>query len=137
MERSSFYGNIFFSPRFLDKAAIIQKSQQQQSKIQINPWRLCRVTQVENAKILLSMIPIFCCTIIMTLCLAQLQTFSIQQGFTMDTRITNSFHIPPASLPIIPIAFLIIIIPVYDQIIIPILRKFTGIPTGTGVKLMD
>ncbi|XP_047266491.1 protein NRT1/ PTR FAMILY 4.6 [Capsicum annuum] len=76
------------------------------------------------------MIPVFCCTIIMTLCLAQLQTFSIQQGYTMDTRITNSFHIPPASLPIIPIVFLIIIIPVYDQIIVPILRKFTGIPTG-------
>nr|XP_010317511.1 protein NRT1/ PTR FAMILY 4.5-like [Solanum lycopersicum] len=115
--------------KFLDKAAIIQTSQQQ-SKKAINPWRLCRVTQVENAKILLSMVPVFCCTIIMTLCLAQLQTFSIQQGFTMDTRITNSFHIPPASLPIIPIVFLIIIIPVYDQIIVPILRKFTGIPTG-------
>lgn len=117
----------------MDKAAIIQTSQQQ-SKKAINPWRLCRVTQVENAKILLSMVPVFCCTIIMTLCLAQLQTFSIQQGFTMDTRITNSFHIPPASLPIIPIVFLIIIIPVYDQIIVPILRKFTGIPTGKGVK---
>uniref|UniRef100_M1CNW8 Nitrate transporter n=1 Tax=Solanum tuberosum TaxID=4113 RepID=M1CNW8_SOLTU len=119
--------------KFLDKAAIIQTSQQQQqqqSAKTINPWRLCRVTQVENAKILLSMVPVFCCTIIMTLCLAQLQTFSIQQGFTMDTRITNSFHIPPASLPIIPIVFLIIIIPVYDQIIVPILRKFTGIPTG-------
>ncbi|KAF3638896.1 putative E3 ubiquitin-protein ligase-like [Capsicum annuum] len=115
--------------KFLDKAAIIQTSQQQYEN-PIDPWRLCRVTQVENAKILLSMIPVFCCTIIMTLCLAQLQTFSIQQGYTMDTRITNSFHIPPASLPIIPIVFLIIIIPVYDQIIVPILRKFTGIPTG-------
>ncbi|XP_019253782.1 PREDICTED: protein NRT1/ PTR FAMILY 4.5-like [Nicotiana attenuata] len=113
--------------KFLDKAAI-QTSQQQYERP--NHWKLCRVTQVENAKILLSMIPVFCCTIIMTLCLAQLQTFSIQQGFTMDTRITNKFHIPPASLPIIPIIFLIIIIPVYDQIIVPILRKFTGIPTG-------
>ncbi|XP_060190919.1 protein NRT1/ PTR FAMILY 4.5-like [Lycium barbarum] len=116
--------------KFLDKAAIIQTSQQQQSSKPIDQWRLCRVTQVENAKILLSMIPVFCCTIIMTLCLAQLQTFSIQQGFTMDTRITNYFHIPPASLPIIPIVFLIILIPVYDQIVVPILRKFTGIPTG-------
>ncbi|KAK4361623.1 hypothetical protein RND71_020575 [Anisodus tanguticus] len=116
--------------KFLDKAAIQTSQQQQQSSKPIDPWRLCRVTQVENAKILLSMIPVFCCTIIMTLCLAQLQTFSIQQGFTMDTRITNSFHIPPASLPIIPIVFLIILIPVYDQIIVPILRKFTGIPTG-------
>nr|XP_027191491.1 protein NRT1/ PTR FAMILY 4.5-like isoform X2 [Cicer arietinum] len=113
--------------RFLDKAAIERKSEKQEVP---NPWKLCRVTQVENAKIILSMIPIFCCTIIMTLCLAQLQTFSVQQGFTMDTRITKHFNIPPASLPIIPVAFLIIIIPFYDRICVPLLRKFTGIPTG-------
>ncbi|XVF25577.1 hypothetical protein REPUB_Repub13aG0223900 [Reevesia pubescens] len=109
--------------RFLDKAAI----QTAQTR---NPWKLCRVTQVETAKIMLGMIPIFACTIIMTLCLAQLQTFSVQQGVTMDTTIVGSFHIPPASLPIIPVAFLIIIIPFYDQIVVPILRKFTGHLTG-------
>lgn len=108
--------NVF---RFLDKAAI-----------QTGRSKLCTVTQVENAKILLNMVPIFCCTIIMTLCLAQLQTFSIEQGMTMDTSITNNFQIPPASLPIIPVAFLIILVPFYDQIVVPFIRKFTGIPTG-------
>ncbi|MED6155117.1 hypothetical protein PIB30_002320 [Stylosanthes scabra] len=112
--------------RFLDKAAI-QTNPNDQAQ---SPWKLCRVTQVENAKILLSMVPIFCCTIIMTLCLAQLQTFSIQQGYTMDTRFIKNFHIPPASLPIIPVGFLIIIVPVYDRIFVPVLRRFTGIPTG-------
>lgn len=76
------------------------------------------------------MVPIFCCTIIMTLCLAQLQTFSIQQGYTMDTSLTKHFHIPPASLPIIPIMFLIILVPIYDRVFVPLTRKFTGIPTG-------
>ncbi|XP_015942944.1 protein NRT1/ PTR FAMILY 4.5 [Arachis duranensis] len=117
--------------RFLDKAAIQTKPNDQSEKPQAqSPWKLCRVTQVENAKILLSMVPIFCCTIIMTLCLAQLQTFSIQQGYTMDTRFINNFHIPPASLPIIPVTFLIIIVPIYDRIFVPLLRRFTGIPTG-------
>ncbi|WVZ23941.1 hypothetical protein V8G54_002485 [Vigna mungo] len=117
--------------RFLDKAAIQRKSDVQDEKQEAsNPWKLCRVTQVENAKIILSMLPIFCCSIIMTLCLAQLQTFSVQQGTTMDTSITKHFNIPPASLPIIPVAFLIIIIPFYDRICVPFLRKFTGIPTG-------
>ncbi|KAI3456099.1 hypothetical protein Pfo_012762 [Paulownia fortunei] len=114
--------------KFLDKAAI-QTSLAQHSP-RPSPWELCRVTQVENAKILLNMVPIFCCTIIMTLCLAQLQTFSIQQGVTMDTSITKHFQIPPASLPILPVTFLIIIIPLYDRIIVPFARKFTGIPTG-------
>ncbi|TKY60088.1 NRT1/ PTR FAMILY 4.3 [Spatholobus suberectus] len=117
--------------RFLDKAAIQRRSDvQPENQETPNPWKLCRVTQVENAKIILSMLPIFCCSIIMTLCLAQLQTFSVQQGSTTDTRITKHFNIPPASLPIIPVAFLIIIVPFYDRICVPFLRKFTGIPTG-------
>ncbi|KAL9355285.1 hypothetical protein Peur_053255 [Populus x canadensis] len=114
--------------RFLDKAAI-QASSENFSGAP-NPWKLCRVTQVENAKILLSILPVFSCTIIMTLCLAQLQTFSIQQGLTMDTSITKSFNIPPASLPIIPVIFLIILVPIYDRLVVPFARKFTGLPTG-------
>ncbi|OVA10956.1 Proton-dependent oligopeptide transporter family [Macleaya cordata] len=121
--------------RFLDKAAIQTTNsspnyfEETMPEFQ-NSWKLCRVTQVENAKIILGMVPIFGCTIIMSTCLAQLQTFSIQQGLTMDTTITKSFHIPPASLPIIPIAFMIIIIPLYDRIFVPFARKFTGHPTG-------
>ncbi|KAI3680851.1 hypothetical protein L6452_35628 [Arctium lappa] len=111
--------------RWLDKAAI--RSDDSESP---NPWKLCRVTQVENAKILLAMVPIFLCSIIMTLCLAQLQTWSIQQGVTMDIKLTKSFNMPPASLPIIPVAFLVILIPIYDQIFVPLIRKLTGIPTG-------
>ncbi|XP_011658522.1 protein NRT1/ PTR FAMILY 4.6 [Cucumis sativus] len=117
--------------RFLDKAAIQQTPSRQVGNPEASSaWKLCTVTQVENAKIVLSMVPIFCCTIIMTLCLAQLQTFSIQQGLTMDTKLTNSFSIPPASLPIIPVSFIILIVPIYDKIFVPFARKFTGIPTG-------
>ncbi|XP_038697166.1 protein NRT1/ PTR FAMILY 4.5-like isoform X2 [Tripterygium wilfordii] len=117
--------------RFLDKAAIQRTPAGQLEKPEApNPWKLCRVTQVENAKILLGMVPVFCCTIIMTLCLAQLQTFSVQQGRTMDTRLTNSFNIPPASLPIVPLIFMIISAPVYDKIFVPFARNITGHPTG-------
>ncbi|KAK1422757.1 hypothetical protein QVD17_18043 [Tagetes erecta] len=112
--------------RWLDKAAIRTNTTARSP----SPWKLCTVTQVENAKILLAMVPVFLCSIIMTLCLAQLQTFSVQQGVTMDTKLTNSFSIPPASLPIIPIAFLLVLVPIYDQIFVPLVRKFTGIPTG-------
>ncbi|KAM7530504.1 hypothetical protein LguiB_033914 [Lonicera macranthoides] len=115
--------------KFLDKAAIQEPTEFDKQEPQ-NPWKLCRVTQVENAKIILAMVPIFACTIFMTLCLAQLQTFSIQQGITMDTSITKSFNIPPASLPILPVVFLIILIPTYDKLFIPFAHKLTGHPTG-------
>ncbi|KAL5989823.1 hypothetical protein ACLOJK_010718 [Asimina triloba] len=117
--------------RFLDKAAI-QTPLPPPHFDSSNPcpWKLCRVTQVENAKIILGMIPIFLTTFIMSTCLAQLQTFSIQQGLTMDTRIGNALKIPPASLPIFPVIFLIIVIPVYDRLFVPLARKITGHPNG-------
>ncbi|XP_073116124.1 protein NRT1/ PTR FAMILY 4.5-like [Elaeis guineensis] len=114
--------------RLLDKAAIQTSSTTHTTSP--SPWKLCRVTQVEKAKTILGMIPIFCSTIIMSTCLAQLQTFSIQQGTTMDTRITHKFHIPPASLPIIPISFMIILIPLYDRLFVPFARRITGHFTG-------
>lgn len=109
--------------RFLEKAAI-RSSDPSPSK-----WKLCRVTQVENAKILLGVTPIFCCTIIMTTGQAQLSTYSIHQGLTMDTRFFG-FTIQPASLPIIPTAFILITLPIYDRVFIPFTRKITGLPTG-------
>ncbi|KAG0459559.1 hypothetical protein HPP92_022687 [Vanilla planifolia] len=114
--------------RFLDKAAI--KRTNRIAADEKRKWMVCRVTQVENAKIILSLIPIFCSTIIMSTCLAQLQTFSIRQGTTMDARIGSSFHIPPASLPIFPVLFMVVIIPLYDRVFVPFARRLTGIPTG-------
>ncbi|XP_051128823.1 protein NRT1/ PTR FAMILY 4.5 isoform X2 [Andrographis paniculata] len=104
---------------FLDKAAI-----------KGSPWKLCTVTQVENVKIILNMVPVFVCTVIMTLCLSQLQTFSVQQATTMNLTIAAGFKIPPASLPVIPFISLLIITPIYDRVLVPYLRKVTGIPTG-------
>lgn len=48
----------------------------------------------------------------------------------MDVTVVGFFTVPPASLPIIPIAFLLIIVPVYDHIVVPLAQKLTGHPTG-------
>lgn len=86
--------------------------------------------QVEQVKIIISVIPIFACTIIFNTILAQLQTFSVQQGSAMNTRITRSFHIPPASLQSIPYIMLIFVVPLYETAFVPIARKFTGRDSG-------
>lgn len=110
--------------RFLDKACIkIQDTKE-------SPWRLCTVTQVEQVKTLISIIPIFASTIIFNTILAQLQTFSIQQGSTMNTHLTKNFSIPPASLQSIPYIMLIFILPLYDVLIVPFARKITSHPSG-------
>jgi dipeptide/tripeptide permease len=88
------------------------------------------VAQVEKVKIIISVIPVFACTIIFNTILAQLQTFSVQQGSAMNTRITRSFHIPPASLQSIPYFMLIFVVPLYETAFVPIARKFTGKDSG-------
>ncbi|KAK7263772.1 hypothetical protein RJT34_31369 [Clitoria ternatea] len=113
--------------RFLDKACI---RVDEESNRKESPWRLCSVRQVEEVKILLSVIPIFSCTIIFNTILAQLQTFSVQQGRAMDTHLTKSFNIPPASLQSIPYILLIILVPLYDTFFVPFARKFTGHESG-------
>lgn len=115
--------------RFLDKACIkIQDGSTNTTKE--SPWRLCSVTQVEQVKILISIIPIFACTIIFNTILAQLQTFSVQQGSSMNTQLTKSFHIPPASLQSIPYIMLIFVVPLYDAFFVPFARKITGHESG-------
>ena len=92
-------------------------------------WRVCRVTEVEEVKILARMMPILLSTILMNTCLAQLQTFSVQQGTIMNTLI-GGLHVPPASIPVIPLVFMSLLIPVYEFAFVPILRKVTGHPNG-------
>ncbi|XP_058195308.1 protein NRT1/ PTR FAMILY 4.6-like [Rhododendron vialii] len=89
----------------------------------------CTTQQVEDVKIVIKILPIFACTIMLNCCLAQLSTFSVQQSATMDTRV-GSLTVPPASLPIFPIVFIMILAPVYDHLIIPFARKVTKSEMG-------
>uniref|UniRef100_A0A1J3GIX0 Protein NRT1/ PTR FAMILY 4.6 n=1 Tax=Noccaea caerulescens TaxID=107243 RepID=A0A1J3GIX0_NOCCA len=89
----------------------------------------CTIQQVEDVKIVLKMLPIFACTIMLNCCLAQLSTFSVQQAASMNTKIGN-LKIPPASLPVFPVVFIMILAPIYDHIIIPFARKTTKTETG-------
>lgn len=111
--------------RFLDKACIKIQDGRKES-----PWKLCTITQVEQVKILISVIPIFACTIIFNTILAQLQTFSVQQATTMNTHITKSLKIPPASLQAIPYIMLIFLVPLYETLFVPITRKLTRTESG-------
>ncbi|XP_030473632.2 protein NRT1/ PTR FAMILY 4.3-like isoform X1 [Syzygium oleosum] len=122
-------GDLFHTERFrfLDKACI---KTQDEAKSRESPWRLCTVSQVEQVKTLLSIIPIFACTIIFNTILAQLQTFSVQQGSSMNTHLGRSFHIPPASLQSIPYLMLIFVVPLYDALFVPFARRITGRDSG-------
>ncbi|KAL6207359.1 hypothetical protein ACLB2K_018317 [Fragaria x ananassa] len=117
--------------RFLDRAAVNCCPTIEGSSTSTNPgaWRLCTVTQVEEVKLLIRMLPIILSTVFMNTCIAQLQTFSIQQSMTLDRHLIG-FKIPGPSIPVIPLLFMFFLIPFYDRVLVPLLRKITGIPTG-------
>ncbi|CAJ2656905.1 protein NRT1/ PTR FAMILY 4.6-like [Trifolium pratense] len=89
----------------------------------------CSVQELEDVKIVLKILPIFGCTIVLNCCLAQLSTFSVQQAATMNTKL-GSLKVPPASLPIFPVVFIMMLAPIYDHIIIPFARKYTKSEMG-------
>ncbi|KAF8405125.1 hypothetical protein HHK36_010023 [Tetracentron sinense] len=115
--------------RFLDRAAIVTSTHSTSLPNMRGSWGMCTMSQVEETKILIRMLPIIFSTVFMNTCLAQLQTFSVQQSVTMDTNLLG-FRVPGPSLPVIPLVFMSILIPLYDRVFVPLARKFTGIPTG-------
>ncbi|KAF5933642.1 hypothetical protein HYC85_029813 [Camellia sinensis] len=101
--------------KFLDRAVVSKP---------IHPMLACTAKQVEEVKIVIKIIPIFMSTIMLSCCLAQLSTFSVQQSATMNTKI-GSLRVPPASLPVFPVLFMIVLAPVYNHIIVPFSRAVT------------
>ncbi|KAL0925275.1 hypothetical protein M5K25_003596 [Dendrobium thyrsiflorum] len=89
----------------------------------------CSLKEVEEVKMVVKILPIFLLTIMLNCCLAQLSTFSVQQAATMDTRV-GGLTVPPASLPIFPVIFIMALAPLYDHVIIPMARKLTRTETG-------
>ncbi|XP_040378865.1 protein NRT1/ PTR FAMILY 4.3-like [Oryza brachyantha] len=116
--------------RFLDKACVRAVQQAPNTKPE-RPWRACTVAEVQQAKTLLAVTPIFACTIVFNTVLAQLQTFSVQQGSAMDTALGGgSFRIPPASLQAIPYAMLLLLVPAYELLLVPLMKRATGTRSG-------
>ncbi|XP_022735931.1 protein NRT1/ PTR FAMILY 4.6-like [Durio zibethinus] len=95
----------------------------------VNQMLQCTVKQVEEVKVVLRIIPIFMCTIMLNCCLAQLSSFSVQQAATMNSKI-GSLKVPPASLPVFPVIFMMILASTYNHVIIPFFRKVTKTEMG-------
>ncbi|KAL4633823.1 hypothetical protein ACB092_04G150800 [Castanea dentata] len=121
--------------RFLDKAAIITPEDQVKSDgSAANPWRLCSMQQVEQVKCVMRVIPIWVSVSVYCIVLVQQQTYSVFQALQFDRRLGNTnFDIPAASYAVFNMLALTIWIPIYDRIIVPILRRFTGKECGITV----
>ncbi|KAK1315444.1 Nitrate transporter 1.5 [Acorus calamus] len=117
--------------RFLDKATtIIDTDSSTMATSIISPWRLCTVTQVEEVKCVLKMLPIWLCTIIYSVVFTQMASLFVEQGAKMRTTLTPSFDIPPASMSAFDILSVLFFIFLYRRFLVPLMRRVTGNPKG-------
>lgn len=120
---------------FLDKAAIITEDNQvaKGSTSPPNPWRLSTVHRVEELKSIIRMAPIWASGILVITAAAQQHTFSLQQAQTMDRRLfpsSSSFKIPAGSMTVFTMLAMLTTISLYDRLLIPVARRFTGLNRG-------
>ncbi|KAD6119762.1 hypothetical protein R6Q59_025770 [Mikania micrantha] len=112
---------------FLDKAAVELESDH--VKESVDPWQLCTVTQVEEFKSIIKLLPIWATGIIFATVYGQMSNLFVLQGSYMDISL-NNFKIPPAALSIFDTLSVIFWVPVYDRVLVPIARKYTGNRSG-------
>jgi peptide/histidine transporter 3/4 len=113
------------------EAAVADFSRQPAIKTtSVNPWRLCSMTQVEEVKLLVRVLPVWFATLMFLVVVAQLSTLFLRQGISMDLSMGPHFKIPPASLELFGTFTVLAAIPLYDKCLVPLVRGFTGNERG-------
>ncbi|OAY66211.1 Protein NRT1/ PTR FAMILY 8.1 [Ananas comosus] len=115
--------------KFFDKAAVMTPEECTTGP-PFDPWRLCTVTQVEELKSIVRILPVWASGIIFSTVYSQMSTMFVLQGNTLDPHMGPHFKIPAASLSIFDTLSVIVWVPLYDRIIVPLARRITGRPRG-------
>ncbi|GJS40165.1 NRT1/ PTR family 5.10-like protein [Tanacetum coccineum] len=109
--------------RFLNKALLSPDGSKEDGKV-------CSINEVEEAKAVLRLVPIWASCLGFAVVFAQFSTLFTKQGVTMDRSIGSNFEIPAATLQSFISMTVVILIPIYDRIMVPIVRSFTRKPSG-------
>ncbi|MFS7916487.1 putative proton-dependent oligopeptide transporter family, MFS transporter superfamily [Helianthus anomalus] len=107
--------------RFLNKACVRTEG--------APSWMLCTVTEVEETKQILRMLPILIATFVPSTMIAQISTLFVKQGTTLERKI-GSFEIPPASLAGFVTISMLVSVVLYDRFFVRIMAKWTKNPRG-------
>ncbi|KAL8526747.1 hypothetical protein ACS0TY_015815 [Phlomoides rotata] len=95
---------------FFDKAAVETKSDRKNGSV--NGWRLSTVTQVEEVKSIIRLLPIWATGIMFSAVYSQMGTLFVLQGNSMNLHVLKSFKIPSASLSLFDTISVIFWVPV-------------------------
>ncbi|KAL6641062.1 hypothetical protein ACP70R_019243 [Stipagrostis hirtigluma subsp. patula] len=98
-----------------------------------SPWSLSTVTQVEETKQMLKMLPVLAITFVPSAMMAQINTLFVKQGTTLDRHVGPHFQIPPASLQAFVTISMLVSVVLYDRAFMPFARRLTGDPRGISL----
>ncbi|KFK41628.1 hypothetical protein AALP_AA2G152500 [Arabis alpina] len=90
----------------------------------------CNASDVEDATGLVRLIPIWLTTLAYTVAVAQYLTFFTKQGATMERTIVAGVTIPAASLQVLIGMSIVLFVPLYEHVFVPIARSITRDPCG-------
>ncbi|KAG4158118.1 hypothetical protein ERO13_D02G102200v2 [Gossypium hirsutum] len=110
--------------KFLNKALLAPDGSKEQGEV-------CSIREVEEAKAVIRLAPIWATSLIYAIAFAQSSTFFTKQGATMDrSTAMMGFEIPAASLQSFISLSVVLFIPIYDRIFVPLARALTGKQAG-------
>ncbi|CAF1707639.1 hypothetical protein Bca4012_005708 [Brassica carinata] len=118
--------------RFLDKAAILAPEDKLEADGKpADPWKLCTMQQVEEVKCIVRVLPIWFAASIYYLTITQQMTYPVFQALQSDRRLgSRGFVIPAATYVVFLMTGMTVFIIFYDRVLVPTLRRITGIDTG-------
>ncbi|XP_010415943.1 PREDICTED: LOW QUALITY PROTEIN: protein NRT1/ PTR FAMILY 5.13-like [Camelina sativa] len=90
----------------------------------------CKSRDVEDATALVKLIPVWLTTLSYAIPYAQYMTFFTKQGVTMERTIFPGVMIPPASLQALISLSIIVFVPIYDRVLVPMGKSITKDPCG-------
>ncbi|OIT05197.1 PREDICTED: protein NRT1/ PTR FAMILY 5.10-like [Nicotiana attenuata] len=112
--------------KFLNKALLAPDGSKENGKI-------CSISEVEEAKAILRLIPIWITCLVYAIVFSQSSTLFTKQGATLDGSLGSNFEVPAASLQSFISLSVVVFIPIYDRILVPVARVITRKPSGITV----
>ncbi|KAG7575596.1 MFS transporter superfamily [Arabidopsis thaliana x Arabidopsis arenosa] len=90
---------------------------------------------IDNVKLVIRLFPIWMMLLMFAVIFQLPATFFTKQGVTMKRNIGSNFKIPPATLQSTITLSIILLMPLYDKILIPITKRIKK--NGTGISVME
>ncbi|KAJ0264664.1 Protein NRT1/ PTR FAMILY 6.4 [Hirschfeldia incana] len=115
----------------LDKAAVVVEESSPSTKEfkEKDPWMVSTVTQVEEVKLVVKLIPIWATNILFWTIYSQMTTFTVEQATFMERQL-GSFKVPAGSYSAFLILTILLFTSLNERVFVPLARMVTKKPQG-------